>query len=377
MKDGDANCANSRESKQQTFGASRQLAKFASGCFLYLRPSVVRGYIVAIRDFDCRRLVWRGFIPAKLTTQRKTQLEIDAVARTCPVCGGAEFEPHWQKGELRIVCCFGCGTVYANPAPVGMASGEYYDTEGAAYYLSPAKLESDYADVRFERELKLFREFCPRGAVLDVGCGSGAFLFQLNKHWPGDYEILGTDVSGAPLDYAESRGVPAARGKFLEMDFGGRNFDAITLWAVAEHLAEPKRFLEKANVLLKPGGVCFVLVPNLRSLAVRLLGAKYRYVYPQHLNYFSAQTLARLSENAGFEIVATRFTHFNPVVLWQDWRGGGREVSNQERGELLKRTTALKQKAWARPLKALYGLSEKTLAALGRADNVVVVLKKN
>ncbi len=292
---------------------------------------------------------------------------------------------------MQLVRCLDCGMVYANPAPVVMTSGEFYDTEGADYYLSPAKLASDYADVRFEREMRLFRKFCPRGVVLDVGCGSGGFLFQLKKRWPTDYEILGTDVSGGPLDYAESRGVPVARGDFLRSAEtqlrakGGQEhaeqelrapFDVVTLWAVAEHLAEPKQFLEKADALLKPGGVCFVLVPNLRSLAVRLLGAKYRYVYPQHLNYFSAQTLGQLGQSVGLDVVATRFMHFNPIVIWQDWRGGGRDVSNTERGELLKQTTALKQKPWIKPVKALYGLAEKTLGAFGLADNVVVVLRK-
>ncbi len=317
--------------------------------------------------------------------------------------------------------------IYVNPAPAAMASGEFYDTDGADYYLSPAKLASDYADLRFERELRLFHEFCPRGAVLDVGCGSGGFLFQLKKRWPGDYEILGTDVSGGPLDHAESRGVPVVRGDFLNQDFrfvsaqkptphpsqegnttagascnapllggagGGSvyevggpalagtgegipsaSFDAVTLWAVAEHLAEPKKFLTQIHSLLKPGGVCFVLVPNLRSLAVRLLGAKYRYVYEQHLNYFSAQTLARFGE-PHFQVVATRYMHFNPVVIWQDWRGGGRDVSNAERGELLKQTTALKQKPWLKPVKALYGLTEKILGSMGLADNVVVIFQK-
>jgi hypothetical protein len=122
--------------------------------------------------------------------------------------------------------------------------------------------------------------------------------------------------------------------------------------------------------------VCLVLVPNLRSLAIHLLGAKYRYVYSQHLNYFSAQTLARLAVGCGFEIVATSFTHFNPVVIWQDWRRGGREVSNTERGELLKRTTALKQKSWLKPLQWGYALAEKTLATFGLADNLVVVLRR-
>lgn len=288
--------------------------------------------------------------------------------------------------------------VFVNPAPAAMASGRFYDTEGADYYLSPAKLASDYADVRFVRELRLLREFSPRGSVLDVGCGSGGFLFQLKKRWSNDYTILGTDVSGGPLDHAESQGVPVVRGDFLSQDFGlgapasgparsnnqiqhavpeaGAPFDAVTLWAVAEHLAEPKRFLEKTHTLLKPGGLCFVLVPNLRSLAVRLLGAKYRYVYPQHLNYFSAATLGRLGERAGFEVVTTRFMHFNPVVIWQDWRGRGREVSNAERGELLKQTTALKQKPWLKPVKALYGLTEKVLGSMGLADNVVVIFRK-
>lgn len=281
--------------------------------------------------------------------------------------------------------------VFINPAPAAMASGEFYDTEGADYYLSPAKLESDYATVRFERELRLLRNFCRQGAVLDVGCGSGGFLFQLKQRWPDDYQILGTDVSGTPLDHAESRGVPVVRGDFLtnpelpirssrQSAHGGRAssapFDAVTFWAVAEHLAEPAQFLHKAHELLKPGGLCFVLVPNLRSLAVRFLGVKYRYVYAQHLNYFSAATLRQLGRHAGFEVIATRFTHFNPVVIWQDWRAGGREVSNAERGALLKQTTALKQKAWLKPLKWLYGLTEKLLGSVGLADNVVVVLRK-
>lgn len=266
--------------------------------------------------------------------------------------------------------------VYVNPVLAAMASGEFYDTEGADYYLSPAKLASDYADVRFERELRLLREFCPRGAVLDVGCGSGGFLFQVKRRWASDYETLGTDVSGGPLDYAESRGVPVVRGNFLKQDFCGQKFDAVTLWAVTEHLAEPNKFLAQIHAALKPGGVCFVLVPNLRSLAVRLLGAKYRYVYAQHLNYFSAQTLAQLGERVGFEVITTRFMHFNPVVIWQDWRGGGRSVSNAERGELLKQTTALKQKPWMKPIKALYGLTEKVLGTFGLADNVVVVLRR-
>jgi SAM-dependent methyltransferase len=265
--------------------------------------------------------------------------------------------------------------VYVSPVPAGFASGQYYEQVGAEYYLSPAKVEGDYAPERFERELRLFRQHCPKGSVLDVGCSSGAFLFQLKARFAGDYEVLGTDVSGAPLDYAEARGIPVGRGEFPDQDFGQRQFEAISFWAVLEHLAEPRAFVERAWTALKPGGVCFVLVPNLGSLAMRWLGARWRYVYPQHLNYFSRATLERLVEGR-FAVVETRFTHFNPVVIWQDWRSGGAEVSNAERAALLRRTTAWKHSRWAAPVKALYRLAEAGLARLGLADNVAMVLRK-
>jgi 2-polyprenyl-3-methyl-5-hydroxy-6-metoxy-1,4-benzoquinol methylase len=297
------------------------------------------------------------------------------VSRDCPVCGRNDAVAWLQKGELRLVRCRLCSMIYANPAPAEFASGQYYDRAGTDYYLSPAKLESDYAAVRFERELRIFRKHCQGGAVLDVGCSSGAFLFQLNQRFPGCYQVLGTDVSGPPLDYAEGRGVAVMRGNFLEQEFGQKQFDAVTFWAVVEHLLEPKPFLAKAWSVLKPGGLCFVLVPNMKSLAARALGARYRYLYPQHLNYFTKATLTKLVETQ-FSVIAFSSTHFNPIVIWQDWRGGGKDISNHERARLLQRTTSYKQNPLLKPVKALYQLTERTLGALNLADNLVVVLRK-
>jgi 2-polyprenyl-3-methyl-5-hydroxy-6-metoxy-1,4-benzoquinol methylase len=265
--------------------------------------------------------------------------------------------------------------IYANPIGAEFASGDYYNREAAEYYLSPAKLDSDYASVRFERELRLFCKYCDGGTVLDVGCGSGAFLHQLRERYPGRYEILGTDVSGAPLEHAESRGIPVWRGNFLTGNLGSNPFDAITFWAVLEHLLEPKKFIERAASLLKPGGLCFVLVPNMDSLAVRLIGARYRYIYPQHLNYFSRNTLTQLVGKE-LSVVTMRATHFNPMVIYQDWRSGGADVSNAERGELLKRTTSYKQNPLFKPIKAAYRITEGVLRTTKLADNLVAVLRK-
>jgi hypothetical protein len=197
----------------------------------------------------------------------------------------------------------------------------------------------------------------------------------LRERFPRKYESLGTDVSGAPLDYAESRGIPVWRGDFLTGDLGAERFDAITFWAVLEHLLEPKQFIKRAASLLNAGGTCFVLVPNMDSLAVRLIGARYRYIYPQHLNYFTRKTLARLAGNE-FSVVTMNATHFNPMVIYQDWRSGGADVSNAERGELLKRTTSYKQNPLFKPIKAAYKIGEGVLRAANLADNLVAVLRK-
>src|SRR5690242_14880593 len=137
--------------------------------------------------------------------------------RPCPVCGERRPAPFWEKGSLRLVRCSCCSMVYAEAVAEEMASGVFYQRR--PFYLSTEKLESDYAPVRFERELRLFRQWCGAGVVLDVGCSTGAFLFQLIKRYPGNYDVLGTDVAGSALDHAESRGVPVLREGFLDVNF--------------------------------------------------------------------------------------------------------------------------------------------------------------
>jgi SAM-dependent methyltransferase len=295
------------------------------------------------------------------------------INRTCPLCDGVESKPYLSKLEFHLVRCARCSMIYANPVPAEMATGTFYDAAGSEY-LSPEKLESDYADVRFERELRLFRAHCPRGSVLDVGCSSGAFLYQLKKRFPDDYTILGTDVSQAPLDHAAKMGVPIVRGEFLQQTFEEK-FDAVTFWAVMEHLSDPRSFLNKAASVLKPGGHCFILTPNMNSLAVRLLGAKYCYIFNEHLNYFTSGTMGKFAE-LQFTVVGMKSTHFNPLVILKDFRGGERHISRAERVKLLKRTTGYKQSRTMLPLKFAYRLAEAALGCFFMADNVAVVGRK-
>ena len=295
--------------------------------------------------------------------------------RRCPVC---QFEPHnsyLRKVDLTLVRCGRCGMIYASPVPARLVSGYFYRQTAVPYYLAETKREGDYAAVRFERELKLLRAFCLRGSVLDVGCSTGGFLFQLKQRFGGTYQGLGMDLARDALACAESKGVMVRHGDFLEEDFQGQNFDAVTFWAVLEHLMEPGAFLRKAAQVLRSGGFCFVLVPNMKSLAVRILGGRYRYILPQHVNYFTKKTLALLGERS-FRIAKIKSTHFNPLVIVQDLRRREGFVPDAERAQLLEKTNAYKANPLLWPLKLVYRGCESVLGHIGLADNLVAVLQK-
>ncbi|HYE32675.1 MAG TPA: methyltransferase domain-containing protein [Methylomirabilota bacterium] len=298
-----------------------------------------------------------------------------SIQRRCPVCDGSESQPELTKAELALVRCMNCSMVYASPVSAAYVDGSYYEDAGRPFYLSPAKLRGDYSPVRFARELRLFRRFCVSGRVLDVGCSTGAFLYQLNQRYPGAYDAIGTDVSSPALDYAEQQGVTIRRKSFLDADWATGEFDAVTFWAVLEHVSEPRAFLEQAVRVLKPGGICFVLVPNYRSLAVRILGARYRYILPQHLNYFTRETLRRAAP-AGLHPVYFTTMHFNPAVILKDLRGQA-APSDSERAELLTKTTALKENRWLLPLRWGYAGAEQLLQLVGLCDNAVWVFRKS
>ena len=297
--------------------------------------------------------------------------------RPCPVCARESHRPYLKKGAQVLVQCTNCEAVYASPLPQEVAQGTYYTAQGG-YYLSSNKLQSDFSPVRFQRETRLFQRFCPQGAVLDVGCSTGGFLQHLNACFPGRYQTWGIDVSRPAVAHARGLGLSVQCGGFAEAKLSRSTFDAITFWAVMEHLVAPAVYLRRAAALLSPGGWCFILVPNLRSLAVRLLGKRYRYFMEEHINWFSAATLRRLiALEPSLTARHLTTTHFNPLVIAQDARRARDHVPAEERAALLKRTTAWKQHPLLLPVRLAYRLSERCLAQFNLADNLVLVAQRS
>ena len=81
-------------------------------------------------------------------------------------------------------------------------------------------------------------------------------------------------------------------------------FDTITCWHVLEHVQHPMALAKWAHANLKPGGIFQVTVPNLASWQARMFDKDWLHLdVPRHRYHFSPDTLAKLLDDAGFEIV--------------------------------------------------------------------------
>jgi 2-polyprenyl-3-methyl-5-hydroxy-6-metoxy-1,4-benzoquinol methylase len=116
-------------------------------------------------------------------------------------------------------------------------------------------------------EARVVSAFSREARILDVGCGTGAWLSRLAQR--GFFNLSGVDLN---VDQSRSSGL---RVDCVNLDApnwpavaGG--FDLITCIEVFEHIENPGQFLGNLENLLAPGGELLLTSPNVESLASRL-----------------------------------------------------------------------------------------------------------
>ena len=154
--------------------------------------------------------------------------------------------------------------------------------------------------VRFVR--RALAEVPGSGPVLDVNCGTGLFLRELNL---AQQRLVGLDFSSESAAIAWARNaVPAVCGALPSAPFPAGAFSLITMFQVLEHLFVPSVYVEAAAQLLCPDGRLIVQVPNAGSWQFLLLGEHWSGLdIPRHLLLFKDEDLEHLLGFCGFEIV--------------------------------------------------------------------------
>lgn len=150
-------------------------------------------------------------------------------------------------------------------------------------------------------------------AVLDVGCGAGAFAATLRgARTDGNMEIWGVELSEAAAAVAAGVCDRVLIGDAVERlrDLPDARFDCVVMNDVLEHLAEPAALLRQARRVLRPDGALVASLPNVRyffnvvDLAVH---GRWDYVDEgildrTHLRFYTRGSLRRLFEEEGFAV---------------------------------------------------------------------------
>lgn len=223
----------------------------------------------------------------------------------CPLCGripAADFLSapdrfHWRQEVFHLKRCAGCSYVWLDDPPKPEEMAPHYDED---YHKTIAQGGEGFADVRWCRQRKIVAHYSKGGAVLDVGCSSGAFLSTLRG---GSWKLYGIERELSTAEQAKAAsGAEVFVGDTDSAPFAPESFDVVTCFDVLEHVYHPRQFLEKVQEWLKPGGIFLTQLPNIDSWEARAFGTYwYGLELPRHLSHFSPRSLRYITKELGFQ----------------------------------------------------------------------------
>lgn len=267
--------------------------------------------------------------PVSEQSNGKSEKEADSregrLPGACPVCG--KVGPReWLRGPDRfhgrrepytLLRCGGCSLVWLSDPP---RPAEMYRHYTEAYHNLIAAAGDNPARWAFRKEVVAKHK--QSGALLDLGCSSGAFLAYMRG---AGWQLSGIEMSADEAKVAAAKsGASVFVGDIPDAQFAPQSFDAITCFDVLEHVFEPRAVMTKVAEWLKPGGIFYILVPNVDSAEARVFGSYWHGLeLPRHLFHYSPASLKFVAGLAGLREVSIE-TRRNPAVgtslryVWDD-----------------------------------------------------------
>jgi 2-polyprenyl-3-methyl-5-hydroxy-6-metoxy-1,4-benzoquinol methylase len=198
---------------------------------------------------------------------------------------------------LDIWRCTQCSHRYQHPRVTFEKACELYSDDKTASDIYTQPLQKDIDRTKYQYGLSLIKAIDPIGnkRIMDIGCGAGVFLEEAHQ---GGWEIcVGIDANSRYSSiYRESKGIQFIQSSFekLNPNVLGADYDCITMWNVLEHLYDLHGIIAEIKKMLKPNGLLLIMVPNVESLATRLIRDKSATFNWKHVSHFSPRSLLDL-----------------------------------------------------------------------------------
>ena len=228
----------------------------------------------------------------------------------CNLCLRNKTEHLFTVNSFDVVRCLNCKLVFVNPMPFPQDvadiynSPEYYTKEG-----EQREIYLGYPDyMMLEQHLtfvadELLRpiKHIEKSKLLDIGCGMG---IMLNRFRELGWDTYGIDISSYATEHARDKfGLKVFTGVANDLDLPQNSFDLITMICTIEHLINPRDTLKVINRLMKSGAVVIIATHDIDGIKPKIVKSKWRHlIIPEHLFFFSKNTLGRMLKETGFNI---------------------------------------------------------------------------
>jgi 2-polyprenyl-3-methyl-5-hydroxy-6-metoxy-1,4-benzoquinol methylase len=239
----------------------------------------------------------------------------DTLFRNCPACASANatVQRAYSPSPWLVAACDSCGFVYLRNPPGYEALKEDFawektyeakkmSTRGSTVF-SPLVRRVRNSLGMYRNKTQSYRRWFNDGYVLDIGCGSGGRITP--PMTPFGIE-LSTSLQKTSDEVMRARGGYCLFGAGAEaiQKFEPEMFDGIIMFSYLEHESQVMDVLKGAYSVLKPSGAVFIRVPNYGSLNRRAIGSNWcGFRYPDHVNYFTLQSLRDVAARAGFTTI--------------------------------------------------------------------------
>jgi len=251
--------------------------------------------------------------PEQLEFAGQRILEMDSRAEkmlrvVCVACGSKDARALGVKNELELLRCRRCATIYTPYSP--WYSSEFYY---GSYYPEQSLAPPAFVQTRLEEITAGFSPFRRENRLLDIGCGAGGLLLAARKN---GWNAQGLDVAEPATGHVRTLGFDVFHGELHQAQFPAQHFDVITAAEILEHLSEPRLLVQEVARVLRPGGLFWITTPHVRGLSARVLGLKWRCIWPpEHLQLFSVAGMKALLHDAGFRQIRFQTTGGNPIEI--------------------------------------------------------------
>jgi len=254
----------------------------------------------------------------------------------CPACKSIDIFPKLEAQDytvsnekFSIWHCANCSIRFTQDVADQNSIGKYYKSDN---YISHSDTKSGlvnslYHSIRkftllLKRKLIQNQTQLKSGTILDIGCGTGAFLNTMKE---AGWKITGLEPDDTAITKAKSLYQIQPQPSSELFNMSEQQFDAITMWHVLEHVHQLNEYFFQIRKILKDNGTLFIAVPNYTSFDAYFYKETWAaYDVPRHLYHFSPMSMELLVKRYGMKIKTIKpmwFDSYYVSMLSEKYRG--------------------------------------------------------